>query len=955
MLQIDNEADRPTLIECVRFRGRKRRINIPQEIGIKYHDFGLFLLEDDTGARICSITHKHNNDAEQINMEILQQWITGRGKHPVTWTTLTQCLCDIELTVLAGEIEAIKHHTNRAEKDGFSKTNSAQKPLTDGPTSFGSRSTEESCIRNHEPSQQVADITCGSVQQINKNDQRNNAPHGVSEDSSIQRSVRESTLEGTKSQLPEVLAMYMQQVQKCLTSMFTKGSHSTSIGESGDQSDGNYEGIRSGSHESPPVQRDLQESTAEATKSQNAEALAAIVIQEMQKCLGHTITGITEGSDPSNVGESSIGYDKPVRQVTDVACKFVQQLKKKEENQHSSAPQEVSVDRSIQRDLRESTTEATNGQNTEVLAMILQEMLGGIVTGITEALDSGIILESGIGDGKYCEAMQQVACRFVQHMKKIQSSSACHGVSEDPAVQGDLRESTAEGTNGQNAEVLQMYLQGVQKFLKGTIGEIAENTDSSDSRSIGESDIRGDKHCETMQQVVEFACRFVQELKEMKNNHNSNILHDVGEDPPVQRGLRESNTEAPEDLNADALEVYLQEIPKCSGSVVTEATEGSHSTNIEESGIGDDRNYEAIQQIADIVCSCVEHLKEKERNQRSSAHHQDNESSLVQGEPRDKAANVSKGAEQRKDQVAYTSCTDDHEHYEAIQKIVDIAAGLPSRCSELLEALEDKSSASHGGNSVSLVQRDQRDKMAEVIVGSEQRDIPASDFPHSSQQIVDVAADLLSKCFELESLNLEREEGQRSNEGIEDRVDATTNLLHQYFETRLFSCEASNHETRRSSDPHKVSKNPPKKDTTAMGTEPRGTGDVPARGTENVWYNKALQQISDVAADLLHKCFELLDSVSPNQTLRENQGNSVPHGEQEGNGNIPPRDTKLAKCYEALQHIADIAADVLHRCFVLLDLQSLHQEKEENQESSPPLKIGDRQQNITLIPEEVLD
>ena len=218
-----------------------------------------------------------------------------------------------------------------------------------------------------------------------------------------------------------------------------------------------------------------------------------------------------------------------------------------------------------------------------------------------------------------------------------------------------------------------------------------------------------------------------------------------------------------------------------------------------------------------------------------------------------------------------------------------------------------------------------------------------------------LAADLLFKCFELESLNLERKEDVRSSEGIEDRVDAATNLLHRYFETRLVSCEASNHETRRSSDPYEVSENPPIKNTIAMGTEPRGTGDVLARATGNIWYNKALQQIADVAADLLHKCFELLDSVSPNQTLRENQGNSVPHGEQGGNGNIPARECKLAKCYEALQHIADIAADVLYRCFVLLDLQSLHQEKEEHQESSPPLKVGDRRQNITLIPDEVLD
>ena len=41
-------------------------------------------------------------------MEILRQWINGRGKHPVTWETLTEVLHDIELNTLAGEIEAVK-------------------------------------------------------------------------------------------------------------------------------------------------------------------------------------------------------------------------------------------------------------------------------------------------------------------------------------------------------------------------------------------------------------------------------------------------------------------------------------------------------------------------------------------------------------------------------------------------------------------------------------------------------------------------------------------------------------------------------------------------------------------------------------------------------------------------------------------------------------------------------
>ena len=76
-------------------------------------------------------------------------------------------------------------------------------------------------------------------------------PHGVSEDAPVQRELREATAEDTKSQIADALAMYMQQVQKFLGSILTKGSHSTSIGESGNQSDGNYEAICSASHESP--------------------------------------------------------------------------------------------------------------------------------------------------------------------------------------------------------------------------------------------------------------------------------------------------------------------------------------------------------------------------------------------------------------------------------------------------------------------------------------------------------------------------------------------------------------------------------------------------------------------------------------------------------------------------------------------------------------------------------
>jgi len=101
-------GDIPNMIELVRFREKAKRINIPQEIGTNYYQFGILLLEDETGTRIRSFECKYRGDSEQISTEILEQWINGKGKQPVTWGTLVEVLRDVELTTLAGDIEAVK-------------------------------------------------------------------------------------------------------------------------------------------------------------------------------------------------------------------------------------------------------------------------------------------------------------------------------------------------------------------------------------------------------------------------------------------------------------------------------------------------------------------------------------------------------------------------------------------------------------------------------------------------------------------------------------------------------------------------------------------------------------------------------------------------------------------------------------------------------------------------------
>ena len=95
-------------MELIRFRGRERRINIPQQIGTNFMKFGILLLEDETGSRIQSIIHECRDNADQVNMKVLQEWIAGRGKLPVSWDTLIEVLQDIDLGILADDIAAVK-------------------------------------------------------------------------------------------------------------------------------------------------------------------------------------------------------------------------------------------------------------------------------------------------------------------------------------------------------------------------------------------------------------------------------------------------------------------------------------------------------------------------------------------------------------------------------------------------------------------------------------------------------------------------------------------------------------------------------------------------------------------------------------------------------------------------------------------------------------------------------
>ncbi len=80
------------------------KVNLPREIGTKYFEFGVHLLEDKTGARIGALEKELGKNSEDINRRIFSEWLSEGG----SWSTLVSVLEDIGLNNLAITIRDIK-------------------------------------------------------------------------------------------------------------------------------------------------------------------------------------------------------------------------------------------------------------------------------------------------------------------------------------------------------------------------------------------------------------------------------------------------------------------------------------------------------------------------------------------------------------------------------------------------------------------------------------------------------------------------------------------------------------------------------------------------------------------------------------------------------------------------------------------------------------------------------
>lgn len=102
-------GEKPNLLSLLSFHNEIGHINILQQVGKKYCSFGVLLLNDETGAKIKAIASECHGDPEQIILEIVKQWMEGKGR-PISWDVLINVLNDIGLTTLARDIEEEIHH-----------------------------------------------------------------------------------------------------------------------------------------------------------------------------------------------------------------------------------------------------------------------------------------------------------------------------------------------------------------------------------------------------------------------------------------------------------------------------------------------------------------------------------------------------------------------------------------------------------------------------------------------------------------------------------------------------------------------------------------------------------------------------------------------------------------------------------------------------------------------------
>ena len=125
----------PTFPELQHFPLKDGYINIAEEIANAYNNFGILILDDKRGSKVAAIAETEHGNSVAITVEILRQWLLGKGRMPVTWLTLVKCLQDTGLNVLADDI---KGALSQEDESKTPDTSSAGSSVHKAPDNTGS-------------------------------------------------------------------------------------------------------------------------------------------------------------------------------------------------------------------------------------------------------------------------------------------------------------------------------------------------------------------------------------------------------------------------------------------------------------------------------------------------------------------------------------------------------------------------------------------------------------------------------------------------------------------------------------------------------------------------------------------------------------------------------------------------------------------------------------------------
>ena len=86
------------------------------EIGTNYEQFGTLILKDVSGKKMKNIMHNKQHIINGIAIEILREWLAGKGLHP-TWGNLLKVLNMMKEYELSNNVACSVNHMLLTQQD----------------------------------------------------------------------------------------------------------------------------------------------------------------------------------------------------------------------------------------------------------------------------------------------------------------------------------------------------------------------------------------------------------------------------------------------------------------------------------------------------------------------------------------------------------------------------------------------------------------------------------------------------------------------------------------------------------------------------------------------------------------------------------------------------------------------------------------------------------------------